>query len=271
MKATPRRAMNGPGAPAAAEAIAVTAAERAVADLLPIEADPGAARAVLEEAPFWFHTFALNRAEDIYTPGAARDHRYRIPALPADLSGQSVLDVGAFDGFYSFLAEARGAERVLAVDSEQYRDWVRARWGVRLEGGEGFRAIKRLLGSRVEYRRLDAFELDRLDERFDLAYCFGILHRVENPLGLLRVLRGRLAGRGRMLVETYGVAEELRDDAAVHVPAGYAVYPGDEFVYWGFTRTAVARLAGRAGFAACELLAEPVIDGHPRILARLAA
>ena len=33
----------------------------------------------------------------------------------------SVLDVGCFDGFYAFLAERRGAERVVAVDNEQYR------------------------------------------------------------------------------------------------------------------------------------------------------
>ena len=54
---------------------------------------------------------------------------------------------------------------------------------VELEGGEGFRAIRRLLGSGVEYRRRDAFALDRLEERFDFVCCFGILHRVENSLG----------------------------------------------------------------------------------------
>jgi tRNA (mo5U34)-methyltransferase len=53
----------------------LTSAERQVADLLPIEADPAEARAVLEEVPYWFHTFALNRAEGIYAPGTARDHR----------------------------------------------------------------------------------------------------------------------------------------------------------------------------------------------------
>ena len=56
----------------------VTDAERRVADLLPIEVDPELARATVEAVPFWFHTFALNRAEGIYTPGAARDHRYRV-------------------------------------------------------------------------------------------------------------------------------------------------------------------------------------------------
>jgi len=171
--------------------------EHVVADILPIEAEPPRAQRVLDEVPFWFHTFALNRAEGIYTPGAARDHRYRVSTLPDDFGGMSVLDVGTFDGFYAFLAEHRGADRVVAVDNEQYRLWVASRWGVELQGGEGFRAIHRLLGSAAEYRRMDAFELDRLDERFDLVFCFGILHRVENPLGLLRVLRGRTASSRR--------------------------------------------------------------------------
>jgi tRNA (mo5U34)-methyltransferase len=122
----------------------------------------------------------------------------------------SVLDVGTFDGFYAFLAEHRGADRVVAIDNEQDRLWVASRWGVELVGGEGFRAIHRLLGSAVEYRRMDAFELDRTDERFDLVYCFGILHRVENPLGLLRVLRGRTASAGTVLVETYGLPARSR-------------------------------------------------------------
>ena len=117
-----------------------------MADLLPIGADEETARAALERVPLWFHTFSLDGGA-LYTPGVARDHRYRIPVLPDDLSGMSVLDVGTFDGFYAFLAEARGAERVVAVDNEQYRDWVLARWGVELEGGEGFRTIAELLGS----------------------------------------------------------------------------------------------------------------------------
>ena len=60
-------------------------------------------------------------------------------------AGRSVLDIGAFDGFYSFLAEARGARRVVAVDNEQYVEWVRARFGVTLPGGAGFRAVAELL------------------------------------------------------------------------------------------------------------------------------
>jgi tRNA (mo5U34)-methyltransferase len=255
----------------ARERFVVTEAERRVADLLAIEVDPVLARATVETVPFWFHTFALNRAEGIYTPGAARDHRYRVCALPEDFAGMSVLDVGCFDGFYAFLAERRGAERVVAVDNEQYRLWVASRWGVELEGGEGFRAVHRLLGSTVEYRRMDAFALDGLEERFDLVYCFGILHRVENPLGLLRVLRGRTVDGGTVLIETYGVCPEDRNGPAIRVCEPGQVYARDDFVYWGFGDAGLERLARIAGFSRVESLVDVEVDGHPRLMARLVA
>jgi tRNA (mo5U34)-methyltransferase len=256
---------------AARNRIVVTEAERQVADLLPIEVDPALANETLEAVPFWFHTFALNRAEGIYTPGAARDHRYRIPTLPDDFSGMSVLDVGTFDGFYAFLAEHRGADRIVAADNEQYRVWVASRWNVELEGGEGFRAIHGLLSSAVEYRRMDAFELDQLDEGFDLVYCFGILHRVENPLGLLRVLRGRTVSGGTVLIETYGIRPEDRDGSAIRVTEPGEIYARDDFVYWGFGHIGLERLARIAGFTRAESLVEVEVDNHPRIIGRLIA
>jgi tRNA (mo5U34)-methyltransferase len=247
-----------------------TAAERQVADLIPIETDPETARAVLGRVPLWFHTFSLDRSSGLYTHGVARDHRYRIPALPDDFGGMSVLDVGTFDGFYAFLAEARGAGRVVAVDNEQYREWVSSRWGVELEGGEGFAAIRELLHSEVVYRRLDAFDLDELGETFDFILCFGILHRVRNPLGLLKIIRRRLAGGGRVLLETHGSADpSLDSSAAVHIPAAGEVYAHDDFVYWGFTPPGLAAMARHAGFNGFELIDAPLIDGHPRVLGEL--
>jgi SAM-dependent methyltransferase len=215
-----------------------------------------------------FHTFALNKTAGLYTPGAARDHRYRIPAFPRDFAGSAVLDLGCFDGFYAFLAEYRGADRVVAVDNEQYRGWVRSRWGVDLAGGEGFTAIRDLLGSHVEYRRLDAFDLDRLDERFDLALCFGLLHRVEDPAALLGVLREQMHQGGVVLVETYGVHRD-EGEMVEHRPDD--VYEGDAYVYWGFAAASLDRLARSAGFAGFERICDPIVGGHPRILGRLRA
>ncbi|MGH2954591.1 MAG: class I SAM-dependent methyltransferase [Solirubrobacterales bacterium] len=245
-----------------------TAAEREVADLLPIDAGEDA-DTVLAQVPFWFHTFSLD-GRRVYTPGIARDHRYRIPFFPDDLGGTRVLDVGTFDGFYAFLAEARGASRVVAVDNEQYRDWVKTRWGIELEGGEAFRAIANLLDSAVEYRRLDAFELDALEETFDHVLCLGILHRVANPLGLLEALRRRLDDGGRLLVETYGVADpDLEGAAAIHVAERGEVYARDDYVYWGFTGESLIRLARHAGFSEARILAQPLIEGHPRVIGEL--
>lgn len=240
-----------------------------MADLIQIETDPETAAAVLDRVPLWFHTFSLDRSRELYTHGVARDHRYRVPALPEDFGGMSVLDIGTFDGFYAFLAEARGAGRVVAIDNEQYREWVSSRWGVELQGGEGFAAIRELLDSEVDYQRIDAFDLDELEETFDFIFCFGILHRVENPLGLLKIIRRRLAAGGRVLLETHGVADRTFDSAAVHIPVPGEVYARDDFVYWGFTPAGLDAMARHAGFEGFELIDTPVIDSHPRVLGAL--
>jgi SAM-dependent methyltransferase len=201
----------------ARERFVVTEAERHVADLMPIEVAPALARATVEMVPFWSHTFALNRAEGIYTPGAARDHRYRVSALPEDFAGMSVLDVGCFDGFYAFLAERRGAERVVAVDNEQYRLWVASRWGVELEAG---RASEPFIDCSARASSIDGWTRSRSTSwrsASTSSTASASLHRVENPLGLLRVLRGRTVSGGTVLLETYGVGPKDRTGPAIRV------------------------------------------------------
>ena len=118
---------------------------------------------------------------------------------------------------------------------------------------------------------MDAFALDGLEERFDLVYCFGILHRVENPLGLLRVLRGRTVDGGTVLVETYGVDAEDPNGPAIRVAEPGKVYARDDFVYWGFGDAGLERLARIAGFSRAESLINVEVDGHPRIIGQLIA
>src|SRR3989440_1293599 len=244
-------------------------AERVVADVQAIGAPAAVAKRVRDSVPLWFHTFAL--APGIYTPGIARDHGYRLVVLGADrFAGRSVLDVGTFDGFYSFLAEVRGARRVVAVDNEQYVDWVRARFGVTLTGGAGFRAIAGLLASRVEYRRMDVVDVRELGERFDVALCFGILHRVTDPIALLQALADVLTPGGEIVLETYGSHLPVGAPAIeVHEPGD--VYARDDFVYWGFSPEGLRRLGRIVGLDEVEVVDQPEIDGHPRILAVLRA
>ena len=244
-------------------------AERVVADVYAIGAGVADAVRVRESVPLWFHTFAL--APGIYTPGIARDHGYRLAALGADrFEDCSVLDVGAFDGFYSFLAEVRGARRVVAVDNEQYVDWVRARFGVTLPGGVGFRAIAGLIASGVEYHRMDALDVHELGDRFDVALCFGILHRVTDPIALLRALAGVLTPGGEIVLETYG-SRLPADVAAIEVHEPGDVYARDDYVYWGFPLEGLRRIGRIVGLDALEVIDELEIDGHPRILAVLRA
>ncbi len=245
---------------------AVWPSEREVADLVDVGVDHDIALEILSRVPFWFHTFALNREAEIYTPGVARDHGYRLAVIPESFEGLSVLDVGTFDGFYSYLAEARGASRVLAIDNERYIEWVESRWHVTLLGCEGFRAVHGLLDSEVEYRRMDVFDLGQVDEEFDFIFCFGVLHRIDNPLGLLRLLTRHLADGGRIAVETYGVVEdEGAADAAIYVSEPGEIYAGDEFVSWQFSSGSLERLAGHANHN-FEFAAVPIIDDHPRLL-----
>jgi tRNA (mo5U34)-methyltransferase len=245
-----------------------TSAERAVADLIPVSATVEDAVAVRDSIPLWFHTFAL--APGIYTPGIARDHGYRVAVLEDLFQGARVLDVGAFDGFYSFLAEARGASRVMAVDNEQYVDWVRTRFGLELDGGAGFRAVAGLIDSDVAYRQMDAMDIRELDERFDVALCFGILHRVTDPIALLSALAAVLAPGGQVVLETYGSRLDP-ESPALEVHQASDVYARDDFVYWGFGPESLRRLGRIAGFGEVQIIERVKIAGHPRILAILRA
>lgn len=63
---------------------------------------------------------ALHRFGGVVTKGYKSPetlaHELACLQLP-DLTGKTVLDVGAWDGFFSFTAEERGAKRVVSFDS----------------------------------------------------------------------------------------------------------------------------------------------------------
>jgi tRNA (mo5U34)-methyltransferase len=244
-----------------------SAAEELVADAFAIDASREDAARVRDSVALWFHTFAL--APGVYTPGIARDHGYRLGVLQQErFAGRSVLDIGTFDGFYSFLAERLGARRVVAVDNEQYVAWVQARFGIALPGAAGFHAIAELTGSRVEYRAMDAMDVRNLDEQFDVVLCFGILHRVTDPIGFLQTLTDVLTPAGELVIETYGSRLDA-STPAIEIREPGDVYARDDFVYWGFTAESLRRLGGLVGLDEVEIIRTVEVDGHPRIVAVL--
>src|SRR5437879_7385162 len=123
----------------------------------------------------WWHTIDLGGG--VITPGAS-DNLKTLPklGLPERLDGKAVLDIGAWDGFFSFEAERRGAARVLATDSFS---WDGSNWSTKA----GFQLARRALGSRVEDETIDV--LDLAPERsgtFDVVLFLGALYHMRHPM-----------------------------------------------------------------------------------------
>jgi tRNA (mo5U34)-methyltransferase len=99
---------------------------------------------------------------------------------PVDFRGKSVLDVGCWDGYWSFFAERRGAASVLAVD-DFTQNWASA---------AGIELAKELLGSKVEIEpRRSAYDLAALGRRFDVVMFLGVYYHLLDPFHAFAQLR----------------------------------------------------------------------------------
>ncbi len=117
----------------------------------------------------WWHSFELPDGTLIAGANPLPGQKDRIGQfpIPENLTGKRVLDIGAWDGWFSFEMERRGAE-VVAIDN-----WDNPR----------FREMHAILNSRVEYRQLDMYDLtpDRIG-RFDIVLFMGVLYHLKHPL-----------------------------------------------------------------------------------------
>lgn len=139
--------------------------------------------------PNFFHRILL--PDGSYTPGTVNhgpdggDWPTTRFGLPNDLKGKSVIDIGCYDGFFSFEAERRGGV-VTSTDviKRESFDWV-----------------KNELQSKVEFRLLNIQE-DYLIGRFDLVLCYGVLYHLKSPLLALEKLSFLTKNKGICLIET---------------------------------------------------------------------
>jgi tRNA (mo5U34)-methyltransferase len=115
--------------------------------------------------------------------------------LPDDLSGKTVLDIGALDGVHSFEAERRGA-KVTALD-------------IQSPDVTGFNIAKTIKRSKVEYVQGNVYDLVEMfgNESFDIVLYFGVWYHLKNPVRAMEevaaVLKsgGTLCGEGAVLKE----------------------------------------------------------------------
>ena len=90
-------------------------------------------------------------------------------AIPADLSGKTVLDIGCNAGFYSIEMKRRGAERVVGIDSDPAY-LAQARFAAEVTGTD------------IEFRELDVYDVEELHEEFDVVLFMGVLYHLRHPL-----------------------------------------------------------------------------------------
>ena len=194
----------------------------------------------------WYHSIDLGGG--VVTPGVD-DSAYRLPRLdlPASLAGKTVLDIGAWDGFFSFEAERRGAARVVAAD---YYSWHGTGWGTK----QGFLLARETLGSRVEDVDIDVMDLDpaRIGT-FDVVFFLGVLYHVRHPLLALE----RVASVTRELL----ILDTVVDMLGIRRPA-VAFYPGTELNadptnWWAPNVPAMHGLLRSAGFDEVRTVQEP--------------
>lgn len=103
-------------------------------------------------------------------------------AIPSDLTGKSVLDIGCNAGFYSIEMKKRGAARVLGVDSDDvYLN--QARFAAEVHGMEGS----------VEFRKLSVYDVGALREKFDVVLFMGVLYHLRHPLLALDLIHEHVA------------------------------------------------------------------------------
>jgi tRNA (mo5U34)-methyltransferase len=221
--------------------------------------DDSASRRAIEARiralPYWYHRIALPHG--VETPGWAPVDAaaYRIPER---LDGKRVLDVGAWDGYWSFEALKRGAREVVAIDD--FSDYL----GVLKESDrrtwQNFDLCRELLGfdpERCQRHEMSVYEVSaaRLGQ-FDVVFFFGTFYHLRHPLLALDKL-------GAICTDEIYVESAILDDYSPYrgglghgYPDGQMVmefYPRDEYGenltnWWVPTLACLGNLVGSAGF-----------------------
>jgi len=147
------------------------------------------AKAFVADSNFVWHQ-AFHLSDNVVTPGA-NDIEWLLEqvGLAPELEGATLIDIGTTNGGGAFIAERRGAERVVAVD---------------IYGPDrfGFDRLNAALGAGVDFVQGTIYQLPQIlgDEKFDEVLFLGVLYHLRHPLLALDALR-RLTGQ-HLYVET---------------------------------------------------------------------
>lgn len=215
---------------------------------------PEEIRRGVEHLGAWFHNLNLRGVQ------TAPDHflgdfpakfwRLFAHAVPEDLTGKSVLDIGCNSGFYSIEMKRRGAARVLGIDYDS-----------------GYLAQARfaadVLDLDIEFRRLSVYDVAEIGERFDVVIFMGVLYHLRHPLLALDLIHEHVARdllifqsmqRGSRDVEEFAPDYPITEREIFRresFPRMYFIergYSHDETNWWIPNRACVEAMLRSAGF-----------------------
>ena len=173
--------------------------------------------------------------------------RLKLLQLPEDLTGKRVLDIGAWDGFFSFECERRGGD-VLSIDTFAWDH----------HGQGGFRLARERLNSHVKDRRLAAEDLDPADVgQFDLVLFLGVFYHLRDPVAVLDRLRK--ITRGTLVIETHTLIPVMHGNyPLVSFFPGDGLEKGRRFEFCAIpTEEALRQMLLSAGFTKIEVMHRP--------------
>lgn len=177
-------------------------------------------------------------------------------AVPQDLRGRTVLDIGCNGGFFSLEMKRRGAERVLGIDFDE--DYLaQARFAADVTG------------LNVEFRRLSVYDIGVLREQFDIVLFIGVLYHLRHPLLALDLIHEHVA-RDLLIFQSMQRGSEAVAEIAADYPfsdtspfddTGYPKlhfvehrYAADPTNWWVPNRACTEAMLRSAGF---EIISRP--------------
>jgi tRNA (mo5U34)-methyltransferase len=191
----------------------------------------------------WYHSFefADGAVIDGYMPLHVQKERYARYPFPDDLRGKRVLDIGAWDGWFSFETERHGADTT-AIDCVEIPTFLQ---------------VHRRLGSKVDYRVLDFYELPGAClGKFDVVLFLGVLYHLRHPLLALEIVCGLTTDVA--IVESFVIDAENWKEHQNAIPSleFYETFElGNQYDNWsGLTVTCLLAMCRAAGFARVELM-----------------
>ena len=223
------------------------------------EAGEGPTQAEVDSL-FWWHPFTFPNGVKARGRKGGGDgeqcevivHAEEQVVFKYPVQGKTVLDIGAWNGYFSVEAVRRGATRVVALDKPT---WEHPDY----QGFKTFELVRRYLAPQIEAVSRDVMDL-RFEPvgEFDCVLFLGILYHLKHPLYVLETLFDLTLEH--LVVET---AIDLID----YPRPGMVYYPrtelaGDPSNWWGPNVQCVVEMLQTVGFSRVEHVAHPLYHGR---------